>query len=88
MNCEVHDSYNALNNVAARHVMMAIDNCDWLEVLAFNRSGDHSLDHFGYGLTEPFTVDAEGNVHAPTAPGLGADVDWDLINSSVVAVAA
>jgi L-alanine-DL-glutamate epimerase-like enolase superfamily enzyme len=88
MNCEVHDSYNALNNVAARHVMMAIDNCDWLEVLAFNRSGDHSLDHFGYGLTEPFAVDAEGNVHAPTAPGLGADVDWDLINSSVVAVAA
>jgi hypothetical protein len=38
MNCEVHDSYNALNNVAARHVMMAIDNCDWLEVLAFNRA--------------------------------------------------
>jgi L-alanine-DL-glutamate epimerase-like enolase superfamily enzyme len=35
LNCEVHDSYNALNNVAARHVMMAIDNCDWLEVLAF-----------------------------------------------------
>ena len=23
-------------------------------------------------------------MHAPTAPGLGADVDWDLINSSVV----
>jgi L-alanine-DL-glutamate epimerase-like enolase superfamily enzyme len=68
--------------------MMAIDNCDWLEVLAFNRAGDHSLAHFGYGLTEPFTVDREGNVHAPTAPGLGAAVDWDLINSSVVAVAA
>ena len=54
MNCEVHDSYNALNNVAAWHVMMAIDNCDWLEVLAFNRAGDHSLAHLGYGLTEPF----------------------------------
>ena len=23
MNCEVHDAYNALNNVAALHVMMA-----------------------------------------------------------------
>jgi hypothetical protein len=88
MNCEVHDSCNALNNVAARHVMMAIDNCDWLEVLAFNRSGERSLAHFGYGLTEPFTVDPEGNVHAPITPGLGAQVDWDLINSSVVAVAA
>ncbi|HEY1822381.1 MAG TPA: enolase C-terminal domain-like protein, partial [Trebonia sp.] len=88
MNCEVHDSYNALNNLAARHVMMAIDNCDWLEVLAFNRSGEHSLAHFGYGLEQPFEVDPNGDVHAPTGPGLGADVDWDLINSAVIAVAA
>jgi L-alanine-DL-glutamate epimerase-like enolase superfamily enzyme len=86
MNCEVHDSYNALNNVAARHVMMAIDNCDWLEVLAFNRAGEPSLDHFGYGLTEPFSVDADGFVHAPAGPGLGAAIDWPLINSSVSAV--
>jgi L-alanine-DL-glutamate epimerase-like enolase superfamily enzyme len=63
--------------------MMAIDNCEWLEVLAFNRSGDHSLDHFSYGLTEPFTVDAGGDVHAPTGPGLGVGIDWELINSSV-----
>jgi L-alanine-DL-glutamate epimerase-like enolase superfamily enzyme len=88
MNCEVHDSYNALNNVAARHVMMAIDNCDWLEVLAFNRAGDHSLAHVSYGLTEPFQVDANGDVHAPVGPGLGVPVDWDLINSSVIATAA
>jgi L-alanine-DL-glutamate epimerase-like enolase superfamily enzyme len=66
--------------------MMAIDNCDWLEVLAFNRAGDHSLAHFSYGLIEPFTVDAEGYVHAPTGPGLGVGVDWPLINSSVHAV--
>src|SRR5215470_13979059 len=65
MNCEVHDSYNALNNVAGLHVIMAIDNCDWFEVLAFNRAGDHSLGHLSYGLTEPFTVDASGDVHAP-----------------------
>ena len=84
MNCEVHDSYNALNNVAGLHVMMAIDNRDWFEVLAFNRSGDHSLEQLGYGLAEPFRVDAEGNVHAPTGPGLGAEIDWPLINSSVL----
>src|SRR6201999_1950017 len=88
MNCEVHDSYNAFNNVAGLHVMMAIDNCDWFEVLAFNRAGDHSLGHLDYGLTEPFAVDAHGDVHAPVRPGLGAAVDWDLINSAVQAVAA
>ena len=83
MNCEVHDGYNAMNNVACLHVIMAIDNCDWFEVLAFNRSGDHSLEHLSYGLAEPFRVDPEGNVHAPAAPGLGAEIDWPLINSSV-----
>jgi L-alanine-DL-glutamate epimerase-like enolase superfamily enzyme len=87
MNCEVHDSYNALNNVAGLHVMMAIDNCDWFEVLAFNRAGDYRLGHMDYGLTEPFTVDSRGDVHAPAGPGLGAGIDWDLINSAVIAVA-
>jgi L-alanine-DL-glutamate epimerase-like enolase superfamily enzyme len=86
MNCEMHDSCNALNNVAARHVMMAIGNCDWLEVLAFNRAGDHRLGNFAYGLTEPFTVDSDGYAHAPAGPGLGAGIDWPLINSSVPAV--
>ncbi len=58
MNCEIHDAYNALNNVADLHVMMAIDNCDWFEVLAFNRAGEHSLEHLSYGLTEPLAMDA------------------------------
>ena len=83
MNCEVHDAYNAMNNVASLHVIMAISNCDWFEVLAFNRSGDHSLEHLSYGLAEPLRVDPEGNVHVPAGPGLGADIDWALINSSV-----
>jgi len=67
---------------------MAIDNCDWYEVLAFNRAGDHSLAHLSYGLTEPFAVDPDGNVHAPAGPGLGVPIDWDLINSAVMTVAA
>ena len=37
MNCEVHDAYNSMNNVASLHVIMAISNCDWFEVLTFNR---------------------------------------------------
>jgi L-alanine-DL-glutamate epimerase-like enolase superfamily enzyme len=88
MNCEIHDSYNAFGNLAARHVAMAIDNCDWFEVLAFNRAGDHSLAHFSYGLRTPFEVDPDGDVHAPAGPGIGADIDWDLINSAVTGVAA
>ena len=83
MGCEVHDGYNALNNVANLHVILAADNCEWFEVLAFNRSGDHSLEHLNYGLAEPFAIDSSGVVHAPTGPGLGVDVDWELIDSAV-----
>jgi L-alanine-DL-glutamate epimerase-like enolase superfamily enzyme len=86
MACEIHDGYNALNNVANLHVLCATDNCEWFEVLLFNRSGDHSLEHLNYGLTEPFRIDGEGFVHVPSGPGLGVDVDWELINSAVDAV--
>lgn len=86
MNCEIHDSYNALDNVAALHVAVAVHNCEWLEVLPFSPPGERSLAHWGYGLVNPLTVDASGDVHAPSGPGLGAEIDWDLINSSVAGV--
>ena len=81
MNCEVHDGYNALGNVANLHVIAAIPNCDWFEVLAFNRAGDHDLEHLNYGLTEPIRIDSEGFAHVPSGPGLGVEVDWELIRS-------
>jgi L-alanine-DL-glutamate epimerase-like enolase superfamily enzyme len=82
MSCEVHDGYNAMGNVAGLHVIMAIPNCEWFEVLGFNRAGGHSLQHLSYGLTEPIAIDPDGYVHAPTGPGLGFDVDWELIDSA------
>ena len=81
MNCEVHFAYSALNNVASLHVIMAIPNCDWFEVLSFNRAGDHDLEHLNYGLAEPIEIDAEGFAHVPAGPGLGVEIDWDLIRS-------
>jgi L-alanine-DL-glutamate epimerase-like enolase superfamily enzyme len=86
MKCEVHDAYNAMNNVATAHVVMASPNCDWFEVLAFNRAGDHTLEHLSYGLDEPMRIDGEGFLHAPTGPGLGIEVDWELIDSARVGV--
>jgi L-alanine-DL-glutamate epimerase-like enolase superfamily enzyme len=82
MNCEVHDGYNALGNVANLHVIMSIANCDWFEVIAFNRAGDHDLEHLSYGLVEPLQIDPEGLIHAPSGPGLGVEIDWELINSA------
>ena len=82
LNCEVHTAYNALNNVATVHVTMAIPNCDWFEVLAFNPAGHYGLEHLSYGLARPIEIDGDGYVHAPDEPGLGFGVDWELIDSA------
>ena len=81
LNCEVHDAYNALNNVATLNVVMAIDNCDWFEIITIHEPGSYDFEHLSYGLADPIRVDTDGCVHAPTAPGLGHAIDWDLINS-------
>ncbi|MFC1860160.1 enolase C-terminal domain-like protein [Chloroflexota bacterium] len=72
MNCEIHHGGNSINNVANLHVMMAVNNCDYFEVLlpeAVNK----------YGLVNDIEVDSCGFVHAPKKPGLGYDIDWELI---------
>jgi L-alanine-DL-glutamate epimerase-like enolase superfamily enzyme len=72
MNYEVHHGGNSLNNVANLHVIMAIKNCEFFEVLL--PSGAQK-----YGLAEEIEIDSEGNVHAFMDPGLGAKIDFDLI---------
>ncbi len=79
MNFEVHHGGNSLNNVANLHVIMAIRNCEFFEVLLPAAAQK-------YGLVEDIEVDARGLVHAPTGPGLGAKIDFDLINRNKTAV--
>jgi L-alanine-DL-glutamate epimerase-like enolase superfamily enzyme len=84
MNCEVHDGFTALGNAACLHAVMAMPNCEMFEVITINAPGEYGLAHLNYGLAEPFEFDGAGHVLAPTRPGLGYAIDWDLINSSVV----
>jgi L-alanine-DL-glutamate epimerase-like enolase superfamily enzyme len=72
MKCEVHHGGNSLNNVANLHITMAVPNCDYFEVLL----PDHAQK---YGLLRDIEVDREGCVHAPEKPGLGYEIDFDLI---------
>lgn len=84
VNCEVHDGFNALGNAACLNVVMAITNCEMFEVITINEPGTYGIDHLSYGLAEPIEFDDDRNVLAPTRPGLGYTIDWDLINASVV----
>lgn len=81
MNYEVHHGGNSLNNVANLHVIAAIRNTEFFEVLLPDAAQK-------YGLVNDIAMDAEGYVHAPTAPGLGAEIDFELIERNRLAVLA
>ena len=72
MKFEIHHGGNSLNNVANLHVTMAIRNCDYYEVFPANGANK-------YALVNDIEVDDKGLVYAPTAPGLGFEIDWDLV---------
>jgi L-alanine-DL-glutamate epimerase-like enolase superfamily enzyme len=79
LNYEVHHGGNSLNNVANLHVIMALKNTSLFEVLLPDGAQK-------YGLVHDLEPDVDGFVHAPTAPGLGADIDFELIERKKVVV--
>ncbi|WP_197499627.1 enolase C-terminal domain-like protein [Mycobacterium sp. 1245852.3] len=85
LNCELHDGYNALNNLAVLHVALAIPNCEWYEVLVPHPPRRYESDHLSWGLAEQITIDRDGQAHPPDRPGLGIDVDWNLIRRRTIA---
>lgn len=79
MNYEVHHGGNSLNNVANLHAIMAMKNCEFFEVLLPDGAQK-------YGLEEEIKIDSNGIVHAFNEPGLGAKIDFDLIERNKIGV--
>lgn len=79
MRYEIHIGANSLNNFAGLHVAMVIPNCDFFEVLV-----PETIQ--SYGVVDDLKVDADGMLHAPTGPGLGAQIDFDLVKRNTEAV--
>ena len=71
MKCEIHHGGNSLNNVANLHITMAVPNCEFFEF--FPCTGDNM-----YGLVKEIDMTG-GVVYAPTEPGLGYEIDWELV---------
>ena len=79
MNLEVHHGGNSLNNVANLHVILAIPNTEYFEILLPDATQK-------YGLVHDIQADREGMVRPPEGPGLGAQIDFDLIERKKTAV--
>jgi len=79
MNYEVHHGSNSLNNVANLHVSAAIRNCDYFEYMLPEAI-------IKYGLVNDIEIDGDGYVHVPSAPGLGVEIDHELIRRKKITV--
>jgi L-alanine-DL-glutamate epimerase-like enolase superfamily enzyme len=79
MNLEVHHGGNSLNNVANLHVILAIPNTEYFEVLLPDNTQK-------YGLVQDLSADRNGMVSPPAGPGLGAQIDFELIDRKRVDV--
>ena len=72
MNYEVHHGGNSLNNLAQLHFSCAIPNTTYFEVLLPH--GAHK-----YGLLNDIEIGKDGLAHCPQLPGIGAEIDFELI---------
>jgi L-alanine-DL-glutamate epimerase-like enolase superfamily enzyme len=72
--CEIHTAIYHPLELVNLHCGAAIQNCEFFEIL-------YPEDHFAFGLKEPLPI-REGRAHLPQKPGLGIDLDWDLIDNA------
>jgi L-alanine-DL-glutamate epimerase-like enolase superfamily enzyme len=80
-NLETHSYGSTLVQAAHLHFILSAPNSEYMEVPV--PSG--MLD---FGMVDVIETDPEGFVHAPTKPGLGYDVDWDVVDAATKATAS
>ena len=77
VNCEIHTTTNALLDLANLHVSCAIRNCEYFEILI-------PQEPFTFGVKNPIRIDSDGWVHVPNETGLGAEIDFDLLENHLI----
>ncbi len=78
INCEIGTAGNSLMNIANLHVICSVQNCAYYEYWMPTQAHQ-------FGLVEDIRLDDEGRLRAPTAPGLGFELDSDWIAAHRVA---
>jgi L-alanine-DL-glutamate epimerase-like enolase superfamily enzyme len=78
MNYEVHHGGNSFNNLAQVAFACSLRNTTFFEVLLPH--GAHK-----YGLLNDIQIGKDGMAHCPQTPGVGAEIDHDLIKRKQIA---
>ena len=77
MNCELHTTTMGPMDMANIHVSLAVRNCEYFELFVPEDTFQAPMKQSYYDF-----IDEEGEIHAPEGPGLGIDIDWDLVENS------
>jgi L-alanine-DL-glutamate epimerase-like enolase superfamily enzyme len=78
VNCEIHTSIFHPLEIVNLHCAAAIKNCDFFELL-------YPIENFAFGLKSPLPI-KDGTATPPSGPGLGVEIDWDLIDSCTIKI--
>ena len=72
--CEFHTFSHSGGGVPNLHVECAIKNCEFHEI---------SWPEKRYGLKEYPELDGEGYLHVPQKPGLGIEINWEVLGEPI-----
>ena len=76
--CELHTTIYHPLELVNLHCCAAVRNSEFFELLVPD-------ENYAFGLAEPIRIE-EGFAILPEGPGLGIDLDWNLIDNSTFAV--
>lgn len=77
MMCEMQSWGTTLTQAANLHMMLASNNCSYVEQA-------YPYEPFEIGAKTVLRIDKDGYVHAPAAPGLGIELDWEEIERTTI----
>jgi L-alanine-DL-glutamate epimerase-like enolase superfamily enzyme len=77
MNCEIHCTTMGFMDIANLHVSCSVRNCEYFELLVPEEA-------FRFPMKDPYPIDDRGIAHVPQKPGIGVELDWDLIDRTCI----
>lgn len=77
LRCEIHTTTINYMDIVNLHVSCAIRNCEYFEYFV-------PEDQFQFPMKGKLPIDSEGMITVPESPGIGAELDWELIERQCV----
>lgn len=77
LNCEIHTTTMNYLDLVNLHVSCAIRNCSYFEYFV-------PESNFQFPMLGQLPIDQDGMITVPEKPGIGGELDWDLIKKQTI----